>query len=117
MPGPVRVVDADFDEKVLRSQVPVLVDFFGSWCGPCAKMKPVIDALAAELAPDVSVAQAEISEAPEAAARYDVMGVPTLILFAGGMPKVTLTGVKTKPEVLQAIEPYLTKVPKREGGS
>jgi thioredoxin 1 len=80
----IKATDADFEELVVKSDVPVLVDFFGSWCAPCLKMKPMLEEIAAELGGRATVVEVEVSEAPEAAAAHDVMGVPTLIVFAGG---------------------------------
>ena len=103
----VKVTDADFEDKVVKSDVPVLVDFFGSWCAPCLKMKPMLEEIAAELDGRVAVVEVEVSEAPDAAAAHDVMGVPTLIVFAGGEEKETLSGSPSKAEVLKALEPYI----------
>ena len=102
-----RATDADFDEAVVKSDVPVLVDFFGSWCGPCLKMKPMLEEIAAELDGRASVVEVEVAEAPDAAAKYDVMGVPTLVIMAGGEAKETLSGSPSKAEILAAIEPHI----------
>ena len=99
--------DADFEEKVLRSSTPVLVDFYGSWCAPCVKMKPMLAEIASELAGRLSVVEVEVADAPETAGRYGVMGVPTLVLIAGGEPKETLTGSPGKAEILRTVEPHL----------
>ncbi|MHC5054499.1 MAG: thioredoxin family protein [Planctomycetota bacterium] len=103
----IKATDADFDEKVEKSEMSVLVDFFGSWCAPCLKMKPMIEELAAELDGRATVVEVEVSDAPDAAARHDVMGVPTLIVFAGGEVKDMLTGSPSKAEILEAVEPHL----------
>lgn len=107
MAGIVKATDSDFEEKVLKSTQPVLVDFFGSWCAPCLKMKPVLEELAAELEGRASVVEVEVSDAPETAARYDVMGVPTLVVFAGGEARETLTGSPPKAEILKAVTAHL----------
>jgi thioredoxin 1 len=103
----VKVTDADFEEKVVESTAPVVVDFFGSWCAPCLKMKPMLEELAAELDGKATVIEVEVSEAPESAGAHDVMGVPTVIVFAGGEAKETLTGSPSKADILKALEPHL----------
>ncbi len=102
-----KATDADFEEKVLRSDLPVLVDFFGSWCAPCLKMKPVLEEIAAELEGKAAVVQVEVADAPETAGTYGVMGVPMLMVFVGGEPKETLTGSPSKAEILDALKVHL----------
>jgi thioredoxin 1 len=101
------VTDAGFEEKILKSDLPVLVDFYGSWCAPCLKMKPMLEEIARELEGRAFVVRAEITEVPESAGRHDVMTVPTLMVFAGGEPRETLTGRPSKAEIMKAMEPYL----------
>jgi thioredoxin 1 len=103
----IKATDADFDDKVVKSDGPVIVDFFGTWCGPCLKMKPMLEEIAAELDGRARVVEVEVSEAPETAGRYDVMSVPTLIVFAGGEAKQTLAGTPSKPELLKAVQAHL----------
>ena len=103
----VKATDADFEERVVKSERPVLVDFFGSWCAPCLKMKPVLEEIASELEGKLVVVEVEVSEAPEAAARCNVMGVPTLVVFAGGEAKETLGGSPSKAEILKAVGAYI----------
>lgn len=101
------VTDAGFEEKVLKSGLPVLVDFYGSWCAPCIKMKPMLEELAKELEGRALIVRAEITDVPESAGKYDVMSVPTLVVFAGGEAKETLTGSPSKAEIQKAVEPHL----------
>jgi len=103
----IKATDADFEETVVKSDVPVLVDFFGSWCGPCLKMKPMLEEIAAELDGRARVVEVEVAEAPDSAGKYDVMGVPTLVVVAGGEAKGTLSGSPSKAEILAAIEPHI----------
>lgn len=107
MSEPVKADDSDFEEKVLKSDVPVLVDFFGEWCAPCQKMKPVLAEIARETAGRAKVVEVEVSEAPETAAKYDVMGVPTVMLFVKGEPRATLSGSPGKADMLKLIEAHL----------
>jgi len=101
------VTDADFGEKVLKSGLPVLVDFYGNWCAPCLKMKPMLEELAKELEGRAIVVRAEITEAPESAGRYDIMSVPTLVVLVDGEVKGTLAGSPSKAGILDAMGPYL----------
>ncbi len=99
--------DTNFEEKVLKSDKPVLVDFSGSWCAPCLKMKPVLEEIAAELGGKAAVVEVEVSEAPETAGAYGVMGVPLLMIFVGGEPKDTLAGSPSKAEILKALTAHV----------
>jgi thioredoxin 1 len=103
----VKVTDGEFEDQVIKSATPVLVDFYGTWCTPCQQLKPVLEEIAGEFAGSLKVVAAEVSEAPEAAARFDVMGVPTLVLVAGGEARDTLTGSPTKAEIVDAVKRHL----------
>lgn len=76
----------NFETEVLKSDLPVLVDFYAEWCGPCKMMGPVIDKAAGQLAGKMKVLKLDTDVSPEIAGRYGIMGVPTLILFKGGQP-------------------------------
>ena len=94
---------ANFDEKVLQSNKPVLVDFFATWCGPCKMMSPVIDELATELAGEVDVYKVDVDESPEVAQRYGVMSIPTLVVFENGQVKDQTMGAQPKTALLQLL--------------
>ena len=94
------VSDADFEAEVVKSDQPVVVDFWAEWCGPCKILSPVVDELAEEMKDKVKVVKVNIDEAPEAPTKYGVRGIPTLMIFkngevvdtrVGGMPKSQLT--------------------------
>ncbi len=85
----------DFDRKVLRSDVPVLVDFYADWCGPCRAMSPVLEELAREN-PSVKIVKVNVDESPELASQYRVDAIPRLMVFKGGQPTAQHSGVANK---------------------
>jgi len=102
--------DGAFDQDVLKSETPVLVDFWAPWCGPCKAMGPTIDALATEYAGKVRVGKLNTDDNPGTAMRYGIRGIPTLLLFKGGQVVDQRVGAMPKPEVLKMLEPHLAKV-------
>jgi len=99
--APIDVTDADWDARVLGGDVPVLVDFWAPWCAPCKKMEPVIHDLAARYAGRMVVARIDIDAQPRSAGRYDVLTLPTVILFRDGEPVERIAGA-VKPKRLEA---------------
>jgi thioredoxin 1 len=99
--------DGAFDQDVLNSEVPVLVDFWAPWCGPCKAMGPTVDALATEYAGKVKIGKINTDENPATAMRYQVRGIPTLLLFKGGKVVEQRVGAMPKPELLKMIEPHV----------
>ncbi len=94
------VTSADFQSKVLESDIPVLVDFFATWCGPCRMLAPVLEEVAAEVAGKAKVVKLDIDQSPDIAQRYGVMSVPTLIVFENGQVKRQTVGAQPKQNVL-----------------
>lgn len=89
----------NFKEEVLESNVPVLVDFWATWCGPCQMVGPVIEEIAAERT-DVKVCKVNVDEQPDIAGKYNVMSIPTIIVFKNGEPATVSVGAKPKAELL-----------------
>ena len=96
-----QVSEADFQSEVLDSTLPVLVDFSAVWCGPCKMLDPIVKQLAEEWDGKVKVVKLDVDNNPDLAMRYQVMGVPTLMLFVKGEPLERVTGYQPKDRVIQ----------------
>ncbi len=96
--------DKNFEAEVIKSDEPVLVDFWAPWCGPCRMLAPVVEELASENAGEVKIGKLNIDDSPSSAAAYGVSSIPTLILFKGGEVVNTFVGLKDKRELQQAID-------------
>lgn len=103
----VRLTDTNFEEEVIKSEKPVLVDFWASWCPPCKMVEPVIAELAEEFAGEIKTGMLNVDQNPGTAAKYEIKGVPTFILFEGGEPIQRRVGAQSKGqlrEMLSAIQ-------------
>jgi thioredoxin 1 len=96
--------DQNFDEEVLKSEKPVLVDFWASWCGPCQVMGPIIDELAEEMKDSFKVGKLNVDENRETAGKYGVMSIPTLIIFKGGKDVKQFVGMQAKESLKGELE-------------
>ena len=98
------VTDASFAADVLQSEKPVLVDFWAEWCGPCKMIGPSLEELSDELGEKVTITKLNIDENPNSPAQYGVRGIPTMILFKGGVPAATKVGAAPKSQLKGWIE-------------
>jgi len=103
----VDVTDQTFGNEVLGSDKPVLVDFWATWCGPCKMVAPVLEEIASEHGAKLSVAKMDIDANPSTARDYQVMSIPTMILFSGGKPVKQIVGAKPKAALLADLADYL----------
>jgi thioredoxin 1 len=99
--------DTAFDQDVLNSEVPVLVDFWAPWCGPCRAMAPTVDAVADDYAGKLKVGKLNTDDNPGTAMRYQIRGIPTLLLFKGGKVVDQRVGAMGKPDLKKMLEPHL----------
>jgi thioredoxin 1 len=100
------VTDQDFEQKVMQSDKPVLIDFWAEWCVPCHMVSPVVEEIAREHADALSVGKLNVDDNPEIARRYGVMSIPTLIVFKDGQEKARVVGARGKDAILREIEPH-----------
>lgn len=100
--------DTVFDQDVINSDVPVLVDFWAPWCSPCRAMSPTVDAVAEEYDGKVKVGKLNTDDNPGTAARFQIRGIPTLLLFKGGKVVEQRVGAMGKPDVKKMIDPHIT---------
>lgn len=103
----VTLTDAAFDQEVLQSDTPVLVDFWAPWCGPCRHMAPTVDAIAQEYAGKIKVGKLNTDDNPATAMRFGIRGIPTLLLFKNGRVVEQRVGAMPKPEVIKMLAPHV----------
>jgi thioredoxin 1 len=99
--------DATFEQEVLKSEIPVLVDFWAPWCGPCRMIAPAVEAIAAERTGKLKVVKLNVDDNPSIPQKYGIMGIPTLILFKGGDAKETIVGVVPKATLEEMIAKHV----------
>lgn len=107
MSGPITVTDSNFDQVVLSSQHPVLVDFSAPWCGPCKAVEPILDELASEYGDKIIFTKVNVDENKNTAVRYGIQALPTMLIFKGGNPFSQINGAKPKSELKKRLDAAL----------
>lgn len=103
MAKPIAVTEADFEDKVVQSEIPVLLDLWAEWCGPCRMVAPVLEQLAGESEGVLTIAKVDIDANPGIASRLGVLNIPTMILFKHGQEVKRIVGFKNKPQLVKAL--------------
>ena len=103
----ITIDDTNFDQTVLQSKTPVLVDFWAPWCQPCLMVAPILDELAEEYNGRMTIVRLDIDQNPKTASQYHVMSIPTMLLFKGGKPVTNIVGFKPKTELKRSLDDAL----------
>jgi thioredoxin 1 len=114
MSSPTHVTEATFSQEVINSHLPVLVDFWAPWCGPCRIVSPVVDEIANRYENQIKVVKLNVDDNANIASQYGIRSIPTLILFKGGQPIDTIVGAVPKTTLANAIDKQLQVVGSRE---
>lgn len=101
------LTDSTFDEEIAAASSPVLVDFWAEWCGPCLAVAPVLEEIANEQGDRLRIAKVNVDDSVELARRFEVLSIPTMILFSDGEPRVRLVGAKPKGRLLEELQAFL----------
>lgn len=110
MTEPIHVTDAEFDAKVMQSSVPVIVDFWAPWCGPCRMVAPILDELSKEYDGQIVVAKVNTDENPQHAIQFGVQGIPTMLFVKDGQVVDRIVGAAPKPSIQQRIDALVEPV-------
>lgn len=99
----ITITEENFEKEVLNSDIPILVDFWANWCGPCKMLAPIISEIAEEKEGEIKVGKVDVDEQMELAAKYQVASIPTVLLFKNGEVLETSIGLKTKEQILEML--------------
>lgn len=102
-----QTTDATFEQDVLKSDLPVLVDFWAEWCGPCRKIAPILEEIAAEHGDKLKIVKLDIEANQQTAARYGIVSIPTMNVYSGGEVVKAITGARPKPMMLKELAEFL----------
>lgn len=91
----------NFDEIVLKSEIPVLVDFYADWCGPCKMMSPILDEISQEFEGKIKIAKVNVDDNPDLSSEYKIMSIPNMILFENGVKKENIVGARSKDDIIR----------------
>lgn len=105
--GALHFNEANFSDEVLKAKGPVLVDFWAEWCGPCKAIGPIIDQLAVELQGKIKIGKVNVDESGELAGQFEVMSIPTLLIFKDGKPVDQIVGAMPKDRLLAKLTPHM----------
>jgi len=102
-----KVSDATFETEVLKASSPVVVDFWAEWCGPCKRLGPTVDALASEYAGKVTIGKLNVDENPNVSFKFQIRGIPTLLLFKGGQVVESVVGLAQKDDLKKVLDKHI----------
>ena len=97
----------NFDSEVTKSNIPVLVDFWAEWCGPCRMVSPIVDEISKDLSGKLKVGKVNVDDCQDLAAKFNIMSIPTLMVFKGGKPVEQIVGAMGKDQLLERVNPHL----------
>ena len=107
MTEPITIEDGNFNQTVLKSDIPVVVDFWATWCRPCAMIAPILDELAKEYGGQIKFTRLDVDHNPKTAAQYHIMSIPTLVIFKNGTPIANMVGFRPKAELKRSLDAAL----------